>query len=136
MGEIYLGPERRFFPRLEHITPLAYKVCNKETITKLLQGYVSNVSEAGLLCTIQERVREEDILWLSFNRDTLGICQEMEKRSLIYQNGIIGKVVRVEEKEDKTYAVGIHFITREEKEGKYSYIKSRVSQQTRPDEKI
>ena len=135
MSEIYRGPERRVFPRLEHITPLAYKVCNKETISKLLQGYVSNVSEAGLLCTIQEKVSQEDILWLSFNRDTLGVCQEMEKRSLIYQNGIIGKVVRVEEKQDKTYSVGIHFITREEKQGQYSYLNTKLPEQARPDAK-
>jgi len=56
MTELYRGPERRHFVRLEYVTPLAYKICNKETIARLLQGYVSNVSEAGLLCNITERV--------------------------------------------------------------------------------
>lgn len=126
MAELYRGPERRQFVRLEYVTPLAYKICNKETIARLLQGYVSNVSEAGLLCNITERVDRDDILWLSFNRDTLGICQEMEKRSLIYQNGIIGKVVHVEQKEDNTYNVGINFITREEQTVRQLYIKDSL----------
>ena len=34
----------------------------------LLQGYTVNVSQAGLLCNIKERVNLEDILWLSFIR--------------------------------------------------------------------
>lgn len=124
MLEPYSGPERRKFQRLEYVTPLAYKVCNKDTISKLLQGYVSNVSEAGLLCTIEVKVSKDDILWLSFNRDTLTVCQEMEKRSLIYQNGIIAKVVRVEERQDKSFDVGVNFITREEKDFRDAYFKA------------
>jgi ATP-dependent Lon protease len=34
---------------------------------------------------------------------------------VIYQNGVIGKVVRIVPRKDKTYDVGIQFITREEK---------------------
>ena len=116
MTEPYTGQERRQFVRLDYLTPLDYKVCKKETITKLLQGYTSNVSKSGLLCTIKQKVETEDILWLAFDRDTLTICQDIEKSSLVYQNGIIGKVVRVESREDNTYGVGIKFITREEKD--------------------
>ncbi len=104
MTESYTGPERRQFVRLDYVTPLDYKVCKKETITKLLQGYTSNVSKTGLLCTIKQKVEPEDILWLVFDRDTLNICQDIEKSSLVYQNGIIGKVVRVEPK--KTAPIG------------------------------
>jgi len=50
----------------------------------------------------------------------------MEKRSLIYQNGIIGKVVHVEQKEDNTYNVGINFITREEQTVRQLYIKDSL----------
>jgi hypothetical protein len=113
--KVYKGPERRKFVRLDYVTPLAYKVCKQDTITKLLQGYTSNVSQAGLLCNMQEKVKKDDILWLSFDRDTLTICESLEKRSLIYQSGIIGKVVRIEPKENGNYSVGIKFVTREEK---------------------
>lgn len=115
MADSYRGNERREFIRLDYVQPLAYKVCNKDTVSKLLQGYTVNVSNTGLLCNIKDKVQAEDILWLSFDRDTLSICAEVEKRSLIYQNGIIGKVVWAQQKEDNTYNVGIHFITRQEK---------------------
>lgn len=111
----YSGPERRKFVRLDYITPLAYKICSKETVTMLLQGYTSNISETGILCKINEKVSKEDILWLSFDRGVLDICTEVERKSLIYQNGVIGKVVRIDSKQDKSYTIGLQFITREEK---------------------
>jgi hypothetical protein len=111
----YQGQDRRQFVRIEYVTPLSYKICKKETISKLLEGYTSNVSHSGLLCNIKDRVQKDDILWLSFDRSTLDTCQEAEKRSFIYQSGIIGRVVRTEPKENGTYDVGVQFITREEK---------------------
>jgi len=111
-----VSAERREFLRLDYATPLAYKVCKKETITKLLEGYTSNVSPAGLLCNVKETVSPEDILWLSFDRGVLSICAELEKRIFIYQNGIIGKVVRVESKGYANFDVGVKFITREEQD--------------------
>ncbi|MFH1269974.1 MAG: PilZ domain-containing protein [Candidatus Omnitrophota bacterium] len=111
----YDGQEKRQFMRMDHIVPLAYKVCRQETINKLLQGYTADISQSGLLCNIKDRVSKDDILWLSFDRSTLGMCEDVERRSLIYQSGIIGKVVRIEDKGDASYNVGIQFITREEK---------------------
>jgi len=113
--DIYQGQERRQFIRLDYLKPLAYKICKKETIDKLLEGYTANVSEAGLLCSIHDKITSGDILWLSFDRDTLVICHDLEKRSVIYQKGIIGKVVRIHLRHDGNYEVGIKFITREEK---------------------
>ncbi|MFA5311572.1 MAG: PilZ domain-containing protein [Candidatus Omnitrophota bacterium] len=106
---------RRLFSRIDFAAPLAYKVCNKETLSKILQGYTSNISEAGMLCNIREAVNPDDILWLSFDRGTLGMCEELEKRALIYQNGVIGKVVRIQSRGYDNFDVGIKFITREEK---------------------
>jgi hypothetical protein len=123
MEEAYKGPERREFIRLDYATPLDYKVCKKETLSKLLQGYTSNLSETGLLCNIKNKVDKDDILWLVFDRATLAICEELEKRALIYQNGIIGKVVRIEPADLSTYDVGIQFITREEKNLTHIYPK-------------
>ena len=90
-------------------------MCKRSTVSKILQGYTSNISHAGLLCNIKDKVKKDDILWLSFNRDILDFCADLEKSSLVYQNGVIGKVVRTERKTDGTYNVGIQFITREEK---------------------
>ncbi|MBI5145007.1 MAG: PilZ domain-containing protein [Candidatus Omnitrophica bacterium] len=115
MKKVYHGAERRQFIRLEYTAPLAYKICKKGTVSKLVSGYTADISQSGLLCRIKDKVNKNDLLWLSFNRDTLDICQDIEKRSLIYQNGIIGKVVRVKPQGKDDYRVGIQFITREEK---------------------
>lgn len=112
---IYEGPERRQFDRVGYRAPLAYKVCKEETITKLLQGYTADISESGLRCNIKNRVNKDDIVWLSFDRSTLDILAQLEKRSLIYQNGVVGKVVRIDEKGDDTFDIGVQFVTREEK---------------------
>ena len=121
--ELYRGPERRKFIRLDYIAPLDYKICTEQIINKLLQGYTANISEAGLLCNIREKVQKDDILWVSFDRGALSICESLEKRAMIYQNGIIGKVARVEFRQDNTYNVGINFITREEKNLTHIYPK-------------
>jgi hypothetical protein len=115
--------ERREFVRLDYVTPVAYKVCKEETLRKLLTGYTSNISSAGLLCTIKDKVHPDDILWLSFDRATLIICEELERRSLIYQGGIVGKVVRVDHNPDGSYHVGIQFVTREEENSTHIYPK-------------
>ncbi|MEW6170623.1 MAG: PilZ domain-containing protein [Candidatus Omnitrophota bacterium] len=106
--------ERREFERLEFVTPLTYKVCKEETLSRLLQGYISNISQAGLLCNMKDKVEINNILWLCFDRGILHICEELERRGLIYQRGVIGKVVRIENREDGSYNVGVKFITREE----------------------
>ncbi|MCX5706166.1 MAG: PilZ domain-containing protein [Candidatus Omnitrophica bacterium] len=108
--------ERREFMRLNFAVPLNYKVCKKETVSKLLEGYTSNISSAGLLCNIKEIVNPDDILWLAFDRGVLNICEELEKKVLIYQNGIIGKVVRIEPCGQNNYDVGIKFLTRQERD--------------------
>ncbi len=123
MDRLYRGSERRQFTRLEIATPVAYKVCKEETISKLLEGYTSNISQAGLLCNLKDRVNKNDILWLSFERSVLSMFEELDKRNLIYQNGIVGKVVRTAQKSDNTYDVGVCFITREEKNFTHIYPK-------------
>jgi c-di-GMP-binding flagellar brake protein YcgR len=121
--DTYREQERRQFVRLDYAVPLAYKVCREETISRILEGYTTNISQAGLFCNLHQRVNLNDILWLSFDRAALNTCEELEKRSLIYQNGVIGKVVRVEDQNNGIYGVGIQFITREEKNLTHIYPK-------------
>ncbi len=115
MSEMYLGEERRRYTRSEYKVPLMYKVCKEEILSKLLEGYVSNISQSGLLCNINDKVNIDNILWLMFDRETLSICKELEKNSFIYQKGVLGKVVRVEGNENGSFDIGIKFLTREEK---------------------
>jgi thioredoxin-related protein len=123
MKKKYSGRERRKFLRFIHTIPLAYKVCRRETVSNLLKGYTSNISQSGLLCKIKEGVKKGDILWLAFERNTLSFCENLEKKVLIYQNGILGKVVWVKHKSKGSYDVGIQFITREEKNLTHIYPK-------------
>lgn len=144
MRRAYRGRERRKFARLNYATPLDYKVCKKKTISKLLKGYTSNISQAGLLCNIKERVKKNDVLWLSFDRGTLSVCENIEKKSLIYQNGIIAKVVRVKQKGKNTYDVGVRFLTRQEKNLTHIYPKiyflknkmSAIESEEEPEEEL
>lgn len=110
----YKGKERRDFIRLDYSSPLAFKVCKKKTVSKLLEGYTSDISQSGVLCNVREKVKKGDLVWLSFDKSTLNICEEIEKRVLIYQSGVIGRVARVKPKNSNSFDVGVRFITREE----------------------
>ena len=123
MKKHYKEEERRNFIRLSYAVPLAFKVCEKKTISKLLEGYTSDISQSGVLCNISEKVNEGDIIWLSFDRSALNICEELEKRALIYQGGIIARVARIGRKPDKSYDVGVQFITRQEENLTHIYSK-------------
>lgn len=114
MVKKYSGIERREFIRLKYIRPLVYKVCKRKTLSQLMHGYTANVSEAGLSCNIKGEIAKGDTLWLSFDHAILGICEDLEKRALIYQNGVIGKVAWVKRKGSMN-EVGIRFMTRKEK---------------------
>jgi len=116
MESNYSGIERRNYQRQEFSIPLGYKVCKRETVDKLLAGYSVDISHSGLLCNIKDKVNKDDLIWLSFSRDTLDFCQELEKKVFIYQNGIIGNVTRVDQDTQGAYNVGIRFIKREEKD--------------------
>jgi hypothetical protein len=115
MKKEFAGRERRKFVRLKHNKPLAFKVCKKKTVSSLLNGYTHNVSQSGLFCNLRLKVAKHNVLWLCFDRSALSICQKLEDSALIYQNGIIGKVVWVKHKQNGTYDVGIKFLTRREK---------------------
>lgn len=115
MKKTYKGSERRKLLRLDYTTPLAYKICKKKTVSSLLKGYISDVSQEGLRCKIKQKIKKNDIVWLSFDRPTLNICEDLDRKALIYQKGVIGRVVWVKPKGKKVYEVGVQFVTREEK---------------------
>lgn len=121
MKKKYQGIDRRKFVRLDYVSPLVYKICKKENIDKLMKGNTSNISESGILCNMEDKVNEDDILWLSFDKETIEFCKKLEETSLVYQGGVVGKVVRVEQKQDGKYNVGIRFITREEYNSTHIY---------------
>ncbi|HDZ77515.1 MAG TPA: PilZ domain-containing protein [Candidatus Omnitrophica bacterium] len=124
--ERFIGQERRQFVRLSYRKPLNYKVCKEDTIKKLMTGYTEDVSQSGLLCNIAESVPVDSVLWLLLDMGALTICSEVEKRSVILQHGILGRVVRTYHKKDGSFDVGVRFLTREEPDDKDMFQRVRI----------
>ncbi len=110
-----INTERRSVVRVTCQTPLTFKVCKEETVSIILQGYTHDISRDGLRCTIAEKVPLGCTLWLKLDTDALILCEEVEKRAVILQHGILGKVIWIEKQDDGNYDIGLQFIVREEK---------------------
>ena len=108
--------ERRAAVRLTCETPLSFKVCKEETISKIMHGYTQDISSIGLRCTIEKKVPIGCVLWLKLDRGALRMCEEIETRAVILQQGVLGKVVWIEKENNSKFNVGLQFITRKEKQ--------------------
>ena len=108
-------PERRSVVRVVCQTPLTFKICKEETILKIMEGYTQDISPDGVRCVISEDVPVGCTLWLKLDRDALTMCEEIEKRAVILQHGVLGKVVWIEKQRDRKFEVGLQFLTRAEK---------------------
>ena len=107
--------ERREFFRVPYASSLKYKAYNDGGSS----GTAQNISQSGILFqTEQEPPKLSSIVWLNLDLRTLKICQEIESRALIFNNGILGKVVRVEEDPDSgnSYDIGICFLRKDQRE--------------------
>ena len=93
-----------------------YKVCKKNTFSKLMHGYTHDISPAGLMCSLKGKVPVDSIVWFQLDIGALSMCEEIEKRCAVIQHGILGKVVWASRQKDKSYDVGVHFVTREERQ--------------------
>jgi hypothetical protein len=109
-----LTQERREFFRLNFKTPLQFKAYTDSRAHATAQ----NISQSGILFqTEQAPPQLSSIVWMNLDMRTLKICQEIESKALIMNNGVLGKVVRVEEDADKgsTYDIGVCFLKKEQK---------------------
>lgn len=108
--------ERRAAVRVSCQTPLTYKICKEETISKIMQGYTQDISKDGLRCTISQEVPVGCTLWIQLDTDALTLCEELERNAVILQHGILGKVIWLEKERENNYEVGLQFVTRQEKQ--------------------
>ena len=118
--------DRREFFRLTFKSPLKYRsyaagtgeVAAKDADSEA--GTSKNISTSGVLFQTQAPPKVSSILWMNLDIRTLKICQEIERRVLIFNNGILGRVVRIEEDPAKgnVYNVGVCFITQDKKDSK------------------
>ena len=107
--------EKREFFRLNFSSPLQFKSYKPENPQS--DGTVRNVSQSGVLFkTATNPPAISSILWMDLDIRTLKICQEIENRALVFNNGLLGKVVRVEEdvRTGISYNVGVCFLTRDQ----------------------
>ena len=110
--------DRREFYRVPYRTPLKYRSYTQRGASEAVS---QNVSQSGILFQTQDNPPAiSSIVWMSMDFRTLGICKEIEGRALILKNGLIGKVVRVEEdtKNSSAYDVGVCFLTKNQKDTK------------------
>ena len=111
--------ERREIFRLVFSTPLKFKNCSIQEDNLLYPGTSENVSQTGILFqTKSDPPQLSSIVWMALDIRTLKICQEIENRALIFNNGILGRVVRVEEdlENKRHYDVGICFLKKTQKD--------------------
>ena len=105
--------DRRQFFRVPYTSTLQYKAYADKATTAKAQ----NISESGILFqTENEPPKLSSIVWLNLDIRTMKICQEIESKALIFNNGILGKVVRVEEDSNKSYDVGVAFLRKDQRD--------------------
>ena len=74
---------------------------------------MQDVSPDGLRCVIPQYVPVGCTLWLQFEPDVLTSCEQIERKAVVLQHGILGKVIWVNELPENRFDVGIQFVTRE-----------------------
>lgn len=111
--------ERREFFRLNFKKPLEFKsVTDSPGETVSLRGTSQNISQTGILFQTEKNPPSlSSILWMNLDLRTLSICQEIEDSAVIFKDGLLGKVVRVEEdpKNQNVYDIGVCFLTQDER---------------------
>ena len=121
----YGETERREFFRLNYKTPIRFKSYELKDLQKTaklagsLEGTTRNISQNGVLFQTEDSPPQlSSIVWMNLDLRTLKICQEIESKALIFNNGVLGKVVRVEEDTDggNTYDVGVCFLRKEQRD--------------------
>jgi hypothetical protein len=113
--------DRREFFRINFSTPLnfkSYSRCGADS-TQATEGISQNISQSGILFQIEDNPPQlSSIVWMNLDIRTISICKEIEKRALVLNNGLLGRVVRVEEdtNNSRRYDVGVCFLTQEQKD--------------------
>lgn len=112
---------RREFFRLKFSNPVQFKSYtpgNTARSAESREAITQNISQSGILFqTGQAPPQLSSIVWMNVDLRTLKICQEIEGRALIFNEGVLGRVVRVEEdsKQADTYDIGVCFLTLDQK---------------------
>ena len=116
--------ERREFFRLNFTAPLNFKSYSgtgsksSKIDSTSARAVCQNISQSGILFQTENKPPQlSSIVWMNLDIRTLSICKEIEKKALIFNDGLLGRVVRVEEDSSNTnrYDIGVCFLTEEQK---------------------
>ncbi len=112
--------DRREYFRINFKTAVEFRVYPSKS-PQVQNGSCQNISQSGILFQTENKPPQlSSLVWMGLDIRTLSICKEIEKKALILNNGLVGKVVRVEEDADneKLYEVGICFLTQDQKDSR------------------
>lgn len=106
---------RREYFRLDYRRPVKFRVIEDSPESgEVRLGTSANVSESGILFSSSVIPKIASILWMDMDLRTLKICKEIEKRAVVYQKGLLGRVVRLEQDpETDAYNIGVCFVTQD-----------------------
>ncbi|MBN2453257.1 MAG: PilZ domain-containing protein [Candidatus Omnitrophica bacterium] len=106
--------EKREFLRSRFDRPVDFRILVSPNdpipASNLVKGISRNLSASGILFASDHLPAISSVLALDLDYRTTNICREIEEHALIIDNKLIGKVVRIEEKDDSGYDIGVAFI--------------------------
>ena len=107
--------EKREFFRVDFRYPVKFRQV-RESKDQVRLATSSNISTSGILFRTRVLHLLSSIIWIDMDLRTLKICQEIEARALVHEEGLVGRVVRVEEdtEESQLYDVGVCFLRKNE----------------------
>lgn len=112
--------DRREYFRINFKTPIEFRVYPSK-VSESHKASSQNISQSGILFQIDNKPPQlSSLVWMNLDIRTLSICKEIEKKALILNNGLVGKVVRVEEdaENSRLYDIGVCFLTQDQKESR------------------
>lgn len=114
--------ERREFYRVDFRYPVKFRQV-RDTGDNLRLGTCENISISGILFKTPIIPQLSSVLWMDVDFRTLKICREIEEEVLVHEEGLLGKVVRVEEdpEEKMLYNVGVCFLRKKDVNGVKSW---------------
>jgi len=110
--------DRREYFRVNFKTPVEFRTYPSKA-PQAQRGSSQNISQSGILFQTENIPPQlSSLVWMNLDIRTLSICKEIERKALVLNNGLVGKVVRVEEDADnmRLYDIGVCFLTRDKKE--------------------
>jgi hypothetical protein len=110
--------EKREVLRVDHETPLNFKVLSGDKLAAKSDVSSRNISASGLLFRTSSESSIpalSSIVWVELDQKMMNICAEIEHDLVIHKNGVFGRVVRIAEGEPGvSYDVGICFLRRKD----------------------